>query len=140
MTLTAATENKAQSVDHARLRILLVDDHAIVREGVRAVLEQYDDLIVVGECGSGDEALAACEEMKPDIAVLDQKMPGIGPVDTIRGLRQRLPGVRVLVFTSFGEDSLHPSRKLVAALRAFRQRVDAQAEHALVAQNRGDVT
>lgn len=106
MTLAIATPIEATPVDHARLRILLVDDHAIVREGVRAVLEQHDDLLVVGECGSGDEALAACEEMKPDVAVLDLKMPGIGPVDTIRGLRQRLPGVRVLVFTSFGEDSL----------------------------------
>jgi DNA-binding NarL/FixJ family response regulator len=97
---------EAPTVDNARLRILLVDDHAIVREGVRAVLEQYEDLFVVGECGSGDEALLRCEELMPDIAVLDLKMPGIGPVETIRGLRQRLPGVRVLVFTSFGEDHL----------------------------------
>jgi DNA-binding NarL/FixJ family response regulator len=97
---------ESPSVDHARLRILLVDDHAIVREGVRAVLEQYDDLVVVGECGSGDEALTRCQEFMPDIALLDLKMPGIGPVETIRGLRQRLPGVRVLVFTSFGEDHL----------------------------------
>jgi len=97
---------EAPAVDNARLRILLVDDHAIVREGVRAVLEQYEDLLVVGECGSGDEALLRCEELMPDIAVLDLKMPGIGPVETIRGLRQRLTGVRVLVFTSFGEDHL----------------------------------
>ncbi|MEO8671067.1 MAG: response regulator transcription factor [Tahibacter sp.] len=93
-------------MNHERLRIVLVDDHAIVREGVRAVLEQHDDLQVIGEFGSGDEVLAKCEELRPDVVVLDLRMPGIGPVDTLRGLRSRLPGVSVLVFTSFGEDQL----------------------------------
>jgi DNA-binding NarL/FixJ family response regulator len=93
-------------VDHARLRIVLVDDHAIVREGVRAVLEENDDFNIVGEFGSGDEALAGAAALAPDVALVDLKMPGLGPVDTIRGLHERVPGIRVLVFTSFGEDAM----------------------------------
>lgn len=93
-------------VDHTRLRLLLVDDHVIVREGIRAVLEEQDDLAVVGECGSGDEALAVGPALAPDIVLLDLNMPGISPVETIKGLRAKLPAVRIMVFTSFGDDQL----------------------------------
>jgi DNA-binding NarL/FixJ family response regulator len=88
------------------VRIILVDDHAIVREGVRAVLETQEDVRVVGEFGSGDDALAAAAALAPDVALVDLKMPGISAVETIRGLIERVPGISVLVFTSFGEDSL----------------------------------
>lgn len=90
----------------ATIRIILVDDHAIVREGVRAILETQDDLHVVGEFASGDDALAAAAALTPDLALVDLKMPGLSAVETIRGLGTRVPGIRVLVFTSFGEDSL----------------------------------
>jgi len=93
-------------VDHSHLRLLLVDDHAIVREGMRAVLDEEEDFVVVGECGSGDEALRECAALKPDIVLLDLNMPGLSPVDTIRGLRERVPGVRIMVFTSFADDEL----------------------------------
>jgi DNA-binding NarL/FixJ family response regulator len=93
-------------VDHSHLRLLLVDDHVIVREGIRAVLEEQQDLAVVGECGSGDEALAVAGKLAPDVVLLDLNMPGLSPVDTIRGLRAQLPAVRVMVFTSFGDDQL----------------------------------
>ena len=93
-------------VDHTHLRLLLVDDHAIVREGMRAVLEEEQDLTVVGECGSGDEALRDCAGLKPDIVLLDLNMPGLGPVETIRGLLARVPGLRIMVFTSFADDEL----------------------------------
>jgi DNA-binding NarL/FixJ family response regulator len=88
------------------IRIILVDDHAIVREGVRAILEGRDDMQVVGEFANGADALAAAEKLAPDLALVDLKMPGISAVETIRGLHAQIPGIRVLVFTSFGEDSL----------------------------------
>jgi DNA-binding NarL/FixJ family response regulator len=93
-------------VDHTRLRLMLVDDHAIVREGVRAVLEEEADLAVVGECGSGDEALEVAGRLHPDVVLLDLSMPGLDPVATIHGLVQRVSGVRIMVFTSFGADDL----------------------------------
>ncbi len=93
-------------VDHTRLRLLLVDDHSIVREGIRAVLEEQDDLSVVGECGSGDEALAVAPALAPDIVLLDLCMPGMGPVETIRKLRAAVPALRIMVFTSFADDEV----------------------------------
>jgi DNA-binding NarL/FixJ family response regulator len=88
------------------IRIILVDDHAIVREGVRAILDGRDDMQVIGEFANGTEALAVAAKLAPDLALVDLKMPGISAVDTIRGLHAQVPGIRVLVFTSFGEDSL----------------------------------
>lgn len=93
-------------VDHTRLRLMLVDDHAIVREGLRAVLEEEADFAVVGECGSGDEALRVAGTLHPDVVLLDLSMPGLDPVATIRGLVHCVPGVRIMVFTSFGSDDL----------------------------------
>ena len=88
------------------MRIILVDDHAIVREGVRAILELQEDMQVVGEFANGADALAAAAALAPHLALVDLKMPGLSAVETIRGLQERAPGIRVLVFTSFGEDSL----------------------------------
>ena len=101
-----APDDTERSVDNSRLRLLLVDDHAIVREGMRAVLEEESDVAVVGECGSGDEALQVCVALRPDVVLLDPSMPGLDPVSTIRGLVQRVPGVRIMVFTSFGADEI----------------------------------
>jgi two-component system, NarL family, response regulator DevR len=99
----------AESIPETELppiRIILVDDHAIVREGVRAILDGRDDMQVIGEFANGTEALAVAAKLAPDLALVDLKMPGISAVDTIRGLHAQVPGIRVLVFTSFGEDAL----------------------------------
>jgi DNA-binding NarL/FixJ family response regulator len=77
-----------------------------VREGVRAILDGRDDMQVIGEFANGTEALAVAAKLAPDLALVDLKMPGISAVDTIRGLHAQVPGIRVLVFTSFGEDAL----------------------------------
>ncbi|HEX6834909.1 MAG TPA: response regulator transcription factor [Rudaea sp.] len=90
----------------APIRLILVDDHAIVREGVRAVIETHPDLLVVGEFENGADAIASAPALAPDLALVDLKMPGLSAPETISGLRQRVPGIRVLVFTSFGEDAL----------------------------------
>jgi DNA-binding NarL/FixJ family response regulator len=92
--------------ESSRMRLILVDDHAVVREGVRAILELYDDIEVVGEFANGTDALTAAPALAPDVALVDLKMPGLSAVETIRGLRERVPDVRVMVFTSFGEDTL----------------------------------
>ena len=88
------------------IRIILVDDHAIVREGVRAVLDEHADFCVVGEFANGADAIAAAAALAPDVALVDLKMPGLTAPQTITGLIERVPGLRVLVFTSFGEDAL----------------------------------
>ena len=88
----------------ASVRIVLVDDHAVVREGVRALLDEEDGLEVVGEFGDGAAAIDASAALAPDVAIVDLRMPGLSAVDTIVGLRRAVPGINILVFTSFGED------------------------------------
>ncbi|HEY7872546.1 MAG TPA: response regulator transcription factor, partial [Rudaea sp.] len=105
MTNAPATANSS-STDASPIRIILIDDHAVVREGVRAVLETHEDLRVVGEFGSGSEALVSAAALAPDVALVDLKMPGLSAPQTITALRERVPGIRILVFTSFGEDAL----------------------------------
>jgi DNA-binding NarL/FixJ family response regulator len=87
------------------IRVLLVDDHPVVRDGLRGIFESVDDIEVIGEAGDGDEALAATAALDPDVVVLDLRMPGVGGVDTIRALRDRQHPARVLVLTTFDADT-----------------------------------
>lgn len=80
-------------------RILLVDDHAIVREGYRSVLQKQPGLRVVAEAADGAEAYRLFKETEPDLVIMDLTMPAIGGIETIRRIRQWDPGARILVFT-----------------------------------------
>ena len=104
--LLADTDSAPSSATHPSMRLILVDDHAVVREGVRAILETYDDVHVVGEYANGSDALDSAASVSPDVALVDLKMPGISAVETIRGLRERVPAIKIMVFTSFGDDAL----------------------------------
>jgi two-component system, NarL family, response regulator LiaR len=96
------------------ITIVLVDDHRIVRKGLQRVLEMYDDMRVIGEAGSGEEALQHIEEWLPDVVVLDMLMPGgLDGAETIRRLRELAPSVKIVVLTSYADDT-----RVVAALRA----------------------
>jgi DNA-binding NarL/FixJ family response regulator len=85
------------------IRVLVVDDHPVVRQGLRAFLDLQADITVVGEAADGDAAVAAAEELRPDVVLLDLRMPGTDGVDALRGLRERHNPARVLVITSFTE-------------------------------------
>ena len=86
------------------VRILLADDHPIVREGLRAVLETQPDFEVIAEAANGEEALRQSLVLSPDILLLDLEMPVLDGVETIRRLRQQRPNARVIVFTAFDND------------------------------------
>ena len=88
------------------IRVLIADDHPVVRQGLRTFLGVQEDIEVVGEAADGAEAVTRAESLVPDVILLDLKMPGGDPVQTIRGLRAAWPGLEILVFTSFAEDSL----------------------------------
>ncbi len=83
----------------ARARILLVDDHAIVREGYRSLLQKQDGLQVVAEAADGAEAYRVYKEAKPDLVIMDISMPGIGGIEAIRRIRLWDARARILVFT-----------------------------------------
>ena len=95
------------------IRVLIVDDHAVVREGLRAFLELQDGIEVAGEAADGEEAVAAAERLRPDVVLMDLVMPRLDGVAAMRALRERVPGARVVVLTSFLDDD-----KLLPALRA----------------------
>lgn len=86
------------------LRVLLVDDHEMVRAGLRTVLELEEGLEVAGEAGSGEEALARLDLSPVDVVLLDVVMPGLGGVETCREIRDRHPAVKVLMLTSFADE------------------------------------
>ena len=86
------------------ITVMMVDDHAIVRQGVRAFLETQSDLMVVGEAGSGQEAVQLAGELAPDVVLMDLIMPGMDGVETTRLLKQASPRSQVIVLTSYHED------------------------------------
>ncbi|KFG01565.1 LuxR family transcriptional regulator [Streptomyces scabiei] len=95
------------------IKVLLVDDHQVVRRGLRTFLEVQDDIEVVGEAADGAEGVARAEELRPDVVLMDVKMPGMDGVDALRKLRELANPARVLIVTSFTEQ-----RTVVPALRA----------------------
>lgn len=86
------------------VRILLVDDHAIVREGLRALLDDVNGMRIVGEATNGDEAVEMAARLEPNLVLMDLKMPGMPAPDAIRTIRARNPAVQVLMLTSYAED------------------------------------
>ena len=95
------------------IRVLVVDDHQVVRHGLRTFLDVQDDIEVVGEAGDGGEAVSATEELSPDVVLLDLQLPTVDGVEALRMLRERGCTAKVLVLTSFTEPS-----SVVPALRA----------------------
>ncbi|GHO49958.1 response regulator transcription factor [Ktedonospora formicarum] len=95
------------------LTVLIVDDHQLFRDGVRALLDAQPDMECVGEATNGEEAIHLSAELQPDVVLMDVHMPGIGGVDATRQMTQSSPQIRVLVVTMFEDDHL-----VFAAMRA----------------------
>lgn len=89
----------------AKLRILLADDHTVVRQGLRKVLEERSDWEVVAEAGDGREAVRQAEELKPDVAVIDIGMPLLNGIEATRQVVKRSPSTRVLVLTMHSDEA-----------------------------------
>jgi len=88
------------------IRVLLVDDHAVVRSGLSAFLLAFDDLDLVGEAGSGEEAVQQCGRLQPDVVLMDLVMPGMDGAQATHAIRERCPDVQVIALTSFKEQEL----------------------------------
>lgn len=89
-----------------RIRIMVVDDHAVVRSGLAAFLLAEDDLELVGEAGGGAEAIELCAKCQPDVVLMDLVMPGTDGATATRAIRRNHPSVQVIVLTSFKEQDL----------------------------------
>jgi DNA-binding NarL/FixJ family response regulator len=95
------------------LRILLVDDHEVVRLGMRALLERHPTFTVVGEASTQEEAVVTASELKPDIVLMDIRLAGGSGIEACQQIKEQLPDTKVIMLTSFAEDEL-----LFAAIRA----------------------
>ena len=109
------------------IRVLVADDHAIVRSGIRHVLEGEPGFTVVGEASNGSEALALAEQLQPDVAVLDISMPGVSGLQTATELRRRWPNTRVLVL-SMHDNSEYVLESLRAGVHGYLLKDSAAAE------------
>lgn len=115
------------------ISILLVDDHAILRDGLKNILSFEDDIKVVGEAISGEEALKLTEELSPDVIIMDINLPGMNGVETTAVIKEKNPDARILVLTMYTHDEY-----LMSALKAGADGYllkDAPSEHVVDAIN-----
>lgn len=96
----------------APIRVLTVDDHPMVRDGIIALIDRQSDMTAIGEAADGAEAIARFRELDPDIILMDVQMPGIGGLEAIEEIRRIAPGARILVLTTYPGDA--------QAIRAMR--------------------
>jgi NarL family two-component system response regulator LiaR len=88
------------------IRVMLVDDHAVVRSGLSAFLLAFDDLELVGEASSGEEAVRLCPQLQPDVVLMDLVMPGMDGAAATRAIREQCPDIQVIILTSYKEKEL----------------------------------
>jgi two-component system, NarL family, invasion response regulator UvrY len=110
-----------------KMRILLVDDHAVVRAGFRTLLENQADLLVVAEAESGEAACRQFVEHAPDVVIMDLSLPGIGGLEAIRRIISREAGARILAF-SMHEDTIFVEQALQAGARGYIGKSNAPVE------------
>jgi DNA-binding NarL/FixJ family response regulator len=90
------------------IRVIIVDDHPVVRFGLAAIIGLQPDMVVAGEAGSGEEARAVCNQREADVVLMDLRLPGISGVDAIRELRKAHPKLRFIVLTTYeGDEDIH---------------------------------
>ena len=91
-------------MDNNKIRILLVDDHVILRQGTRQLIDHEPDMEVIGEAGNGEEAIRLASELKPDVVILDVAMPKLNGIEATRRIKELLPLIPVLVLTGYDYD------------------------------------
>lgn len=99
-------------MDDRKIRVLVVDDHPVLRDGVAAILGNRTDMVMVGEARDGAEAVARHRALRPDVTLMDLQMPGMNGVDAITAIRHEQPGARIIVLTTYAGD--------VQAVRALK--------------------
>ncbi len=123
----------------SKIRVLIADDHALVREGISALLKFYDDIEVVGEASDGIEAIERAREMKPEVVLMDIGMPRLGGLEATVELRKSEPDIKIIVLTQY-DDREYISRFLKAGVSGYllKKAVGNELVNAIRAVHRGD--
>jgi NarL family two-component system response regulator LiaR len=111
--------------EQTRIRVLIVDDHDMLREGLASFLSAYPDLELAGQAASGGEALHTCETAHPDVILMDLKMPEMDGVQTTRRILERHPKMKIIALTSFGEEELVRAELQAGAIGYLLKNVSA---------------
>jgi len=123
-----------------RIRILLADDHAVLRAGLRALLAAQGDLEVVGEASEGAEAIRLCQALRPDVVVMDIGMPGVSGIDATARIKRDLPGTRVLILSMHDDRGyLRQVLRVGASGYVLKKAADTELLAAIHAAARGEV-
>ncbi len=123
------------------IRILICDDHAVVREGLRALIATEPDMEVVGEAADGERASAAFRSLSPDVALIDMVMPRVDGLEAIRTIKGEFPQARILVLTSFAEDDMvFPAIKAGALGYLLKDSSPEELVRAIRDVNRGEAS
>jgi len=109
----------------SKIRVMLVDDHAVVRRGLSTFFLTSDDLQLVGEATGGEEAVRLCESLQPDVVLMDLVMPGMDGVQATRAIHERWPHIRVIALTSFETDELVQGALQAGAISYLLKNVSA---------------
>jgi NarL family two-component system response regulator LiaR len=112
--------------DETKIRVMIVDDHAVVRSGLGAFLSVIPDLELVGEAENGDLAVVRCGHLNPDVILMDLMMPGTDGVTATRLIREKYPQTQVIALTSFQEDELVQNAMNAGAIGYLMKNVSAQ--------------
>jgi len=123
----------------SKIKVLLVDDHTILRQGLRALLEACSDMTVVGEASDGQEAIAKVRELRPDVVVMDVAMPGMNGLTATRHILAEHPGIRVLILTQYdNREYVLPLIQAGVAGYVLKQAADTDLMMAIRAVYRGE--
>ena len=123
----------------SKTRIMIADDHAMMREGLMAFLKFYDDIEIVGEASNGLEAIEKADKLKPDVLIMDISMPELGGIEATVEIKKRQPDIRVLILSQY-DDKEYVSRLLKAGVSGYilKQAVGTDLITAIRAVARGD--
>lgn len=113
-----SSESAARAIAPQPIKVLVVDDHPLMREGIAALLAQEPDLLMVGEASDGTQAVALHRALRPHVTLMDLQMPGAGGIEAIGAIRAETPGARIIVLTTYGGDVL-ARRALKAGAQAY---------------------
>jgi DNA-binding NarL/FixJ family response regulator len=124
----------------SKLRILIADDHTLVREGISALLKFYDDIEVVGEAANGKEAIDKVNELNPDVVLMDIAMPGLGGLEATLEIKKRHPDTKILVLTQYS-DKEYVNRFLKAGVSGYilKKAVGTELISAIRAVSKGEL-